>query len=77
METPTVATLVAQLVRLQLEESEDLYGFFITGQKVLTRLQSRVSSLRDPLQRIGLNGLPIKYENNCYTGKLQPAKKLH
>ena len=39
VETPTVVTLVAQLARLQLEDSEDLDSFFITGQVLLTRLQ--------------------------------------
>ena len=39
VETPTVVTLVAQLARLQLEESEDLDSFFIRGQELLTRLQ--------------------------------------
>ena len=57
VETPTVVTLVAQLARLQLEDSEDLDSFFIRGQELLKRLQeatrSRGSSLRDPLQRLG------------------------
>ena len=38
-ETPTVATLVAQPARLQLEDAEDLDSFFIRGQELLTRLQ--------------------------------------
>ena len=38
-ETPTVVTLVAQLARLQLEDSEDLDNFLIRGQELLTRLQ--------------------------------------
>ena len=54
VETPTVVTLVAQLARLQLEDSED------SGQLLHQRTgvahkatRSRGSSLRDPLQRLG------------------------
>ena len=39
VETPTVLTLVVQLARLQLEDSENLDSFFIRGQELLTRLQ--------------------------------------
>ena len=39
VETPTVVTLVAQLARLQLQDSDDLDIFFIRGQELLTRLQ--------------------------------------
>ena len=57
VETPTVVTLVAQLARLQLEDSKDLDSFFIRGQELLTvahkATRSRGSSLRDPLQRLG------------------------
>ena len=38
VETPTVVTLVAKLVRLQLEDSEDLDSFFIRGHELLTKL---------------------------------------
>ena len=36
--TSTVVALVAQLARLQHEDSEDLGSFFIRGQELLTRL---------------------------------------
>ena len=39
VETPIVATLLAQLARLQLEDAEDLDSFFIRGHELLTRLQ--------------------------------------
>ena len=38
VQTPTVVTLVAKLVRLQLEDSEDLDSFFIRGQELVTEL---------------------------------------
>ena len=55
VETTTVVTLVAQLARMQLEDADNLDGFFIRGQELLTRLQDarEGSSLRDPLQRLG------------------------
>ena len=38
-ETPTLVTVVAQLARLQLEDSEDLNSFSIRGQDLLARLK--------------------------------------
>ena len=39
VETSTVVTLVTQLVRLQLEDAEDLNSCFIREQELLTRLE--------------------------------------
>ena len=41
VEMPIVVTLVAQLARLQLEDAEDLDGFFIRGQELLKATRSR------------------------------------
>ena len=49
VETPTVVTLVAQLARLQLEDSEDLDSFFIRGQELLTRLQEAGEAVSETL----------------------------
>ena len=55
VETSTFSTLVAQLARLQLEDAEDLDSFFIRGQGSFAHKATRstLSSLRDPLQRLG------------------------
>ena len=49
VEMPTVVTLVAQLARLQLEDSEDLDSFFIRGQELLTRLQEAGEAVSETL----------------------------
>ena len=63
-ETPTVVTLVAQLARLQLEDSEDLNSFFIKEEEVLTRLQEAVEAVSATLfNALVLNGLPMRHES--------------
>ena len=60
----TVVTLVAQLARLQLEDSEDLDSFFIRGQELLTRLQEAGEAVSETLfNALVLNGLPMRYES--------------
>ena len=49
VETLTVVTLVAQLARLQLEDSEDLDSFFIRGQELLIRLQEAGEAVSETL----------------------------
>ena len=62
VEMPTVVTLVAQLARLQLEDSEDLDKFFIRGQELLTRLQEAGEAVSEHLfNALVLNGLPMRY----------------
>ena len=64
VETPTVVTLVAQLARLQLEDSEDLDSFFIRGQELLTRLQEAGEAVSETLfNALVFNGLPMRYES--------------
>ena len=60
VETTAVATLVAQLVRLPLEDAEDLDSFFIRGQELLTRLQQAGEVVSETLSNaLVLNGLPF------------------
>ena len=60
LEMPTVVTLVAQLARLQLEDSEDLDSFFIRGQELLTRLQEAGEAVSETLfNALVLNGIYI------------------
>ena len=69
VETPTVVTLVAQLARLQLEDSEDLDSFFIRGQELLTRLQKAGEAVSETLfNALVLNGLPMRYESFVIQG---------
>ena len=57
-------TLVAQLARLQLEDSEDLDSFFIREEEVLTRLQEAVEAVSATLfNALVLNGLLMRYES--------------
>ena len=78
VETPTVVTLVAQLARLQLKDVEDLDGFFMRGQELLTRLQeARGSSLRDPLQSLGAQCSANEVLKFCYTGMLYSGNEFH
>ena len=64
VETPTVVTLVAQFVRLQLEDAEGLDSFFIREPELLTRLQEAVEAVSETLfNALVLNRLPMWYEN--------------
>ena len=49
VETPTVVTLVAQLARLQLEDSEDSHSFSIRGQELLKRIQEAGEAVSETL----------------------------
>ena len=61
VETRTVVKLLAQLARLQLEDAEDLDGFFIRGQELLTRLQEAGEAVSETLfNALVHNGLPMK-----------------
>ena len=74
VETPTVVTLVAQLARLQLEDSEDLDSFFIRGQELLTRLQEAGEAVSETLfNALVLNGLPMRYESFVIQESFNPA----
>ena len=74
VETPTVMTLVAQLARLQLEDSEDLDSFFIRGQELLTRLQEAGEAVSETLfNALVLNGLPMRYESFVIQESFNPA----
>ena len=64
VEKPTVVTLVAQLARLKLEDSEDLDSFFIGEQELLTRLQEAGTGVSETLfNALVLNVLPMRYES--------------
>ena len=64
VETPTVVTLVAQLARLRLQDSEDLDSFFIRGQELLTSLQELGEAVTETLfNALILKGQPMRYEN--------------
>ena len=74
VESPTVVTLVAQLARLQLEDSEDLDSFFIRGQELLTRLQEAGEAVSETLFNASvLNGLPMRYESFVIQENFNPA----
>ena len=74
VETPTVVTLVAQLARLQLEDSEDLDRFFIRRQVLLTRLQELGEAVSETLfNALVLNSLPMRYENFVLQESFNPA----
>ena len=74
VETPTVVTLVAQLARLQLEDSEDLDSFFIRGQELLTRLQDAGEAVSETLfNALVLNGMPMRYESFVIQESFNPA----
>ena len=63
VETPTMGTLVSELVRLQLEDAEDLDSFFIRGQELLTRLQEAGEAVsKTSFNALVFNGLPMRYE---------------
>ena len=47
VETTTVVSLVAQLARLQLKDSEDFDSFLIRGQELLTKLQEAVEAVSE------------------------------
>ena len=67
VETTTVVTLVAQLVRLQLEDSEYWDSSFIRGQELLIRLQEAGEAVLETLlNALVLNGLPMRYESFLY-----------
>ena len=74
VETPTMVTLGAQLVRLQLEDAEDLDSFFIRGQELLTRLQEAGEAASETLfNALVLNGLPMRYESFVIQESFNPA----
>ena len=73
-ETLTVATLVAQLARLHLEESEDLNSFFIRGKELLTRLQEAGQAVSKTLfNALVLNSLPMRHESFVMQESFIPA----
>ena len=69
-----MVTLVAQLARLQLEDSEDLDSFFIRGQELLARIQEAGEAVSGTLfNALVLNGLPMMYENFVIQESFNPA----
>ena len=71
VETTAVATLVAHLVRLPLEDAEDLDSFFIRGQELLTRLQQAGEVVSKTLfNALVLNGLPFGMKVLLYSKTL-------
>ena len=69
-----MVTLVAQLARLQLEETEDLDSFFIRGKELLTRLQEAGEAVSETLfNALVLNGLPMRYESFVIQESFNPA----
>ena len=77
VETPTVVTLVAQLARLQLEDSEDLDSFFIRGQELLKRLQEAGEAVSETLfNTLVLNGLAMRYESFVIQENVYPPTNL-
>ena len=75
IETPTVVTLLmAQLARLQLEESEDLDSFFDREQEMLTGLKEAGEVvLKTLFIALVLNGLPMRYESFVLQDNFNPA----
>ena len=78
VETPTVVNLVAQLARLQLEESEDLDSLFIRGKQLLTRLQEAGEAVSETLlNALVVNGLPMRYGSFDIQESFNPANEFH
>ena len=74
---PRVVTLVAQLARLQLEDAEDLYSFFIRGQELFTRLQEAGEAVSETIfNALVLNGLLMSYESSAIQESSNPATKF-
>ena len=72
-----MVTSVAQLARLQLEDSEGLYSFFIRGQELLTRLQEAGEAVSETLfNALVLNGLPMRYESFVIQEGFNPLTKF-
>ena len=68
---------MAQLARLQLEDSEDLDNYFIRGQELLTRLQEAGEAVLETLfNALVLNGLPMRYESFVIQESFNPATKF-
>ena len=77
VETPTVVTLVAQLARLQLRDSEGLDSLFISVQELLTRQQEVGEAVSETLFNAWfLNGLPSRYESSVTQENIHPAANL-
>ena len=77
VDTPTVVTLEAQLVRLPLEDSEDLDSLFISVQELLTRLQEVREAVSENLFKAWvLNGLLLLYESSVTQENIHPGANL-
>ena len=77
VETPTVMTLVAQLARLQLKDSEGLDSLFISVQDLLTRQQEVGEAVSETLFNAwSLNGLPSRYESSVTQENFHPPANL-
>ena len=69
-----MVTLVARLVRLQLEDAEDLDSFLVRGQELLTGLQEAGEAVSETLfNALVLNGLPMRYESFVMQESFKPA----
>ena len=72
-----MVTLVAQLARLQLEDTENFDSFFIRGQEWLTRLQEAGESVSETLfNALVLNGLSMRYESFVIQESFNQATKF-
>ena len=59
-----MVTLLAQLVRLQLEDAEDLDSLFFREQELLKGLQEAGKAVSKTLvNALAINGLPMRYES--------------
>ena len=73
-ETVTVASVMQQLARLQLEEDEAIHNYFILAQELSTRLEHVGEHLSEHLlNAVGLNGLPEPYEHFVVQKSFNPA----
>ena len=77
VETTTVVSLLAQLARLQLEDSQDIDNFTIRGQGFLTRLQETLEEYQRPSSTPRSSIVCQCGIKLFFIGYLQPGKENH
>ncbi|XP_046841830.1 uncharacterized protein LOC124435942 [Xenia sp. Carnegie-2017] len=74
VEKPTVVSLVRQISRLQLGESEKLSEYFIRSQELMSRLTEDGENISETLFNVlVINGLPEKFEHFVVQESFNPA----
>ena len=77
LKTPILVSLVTQLARLQLKDSEVLDSFFFSAEELLTGLQESGEAVAATLfNATVLNDLPLRFENFCKQERMNPATEF-